>query len=732
MPASFIVTYLFVCKSSKIRQRHLSLLEGSCTFAKAKRLPCRGSRTTRCMGLKRKKGADASARATRQTASHSGPIDSDLNKLKKRRTSLGLVKGEKAPNLKVLSAEEKAKKLDDRLLQIESNIDLFLKQSSENGFSVLPSVDLILTIEGILKELSVPVAITRLKKLPHALLIAARKGCDEHRRELGSGTRALVRTLTSMAAGACISVPEEGNNIRELRSVFHRNGKNGPTRAELEATKRAGKWALEVLTSCVRGEGENSGDDGGDSQVYLQHGDTSRVFVAPRDSLDKCMAEHYISIVVGRIERLWRNRNMPFIECVSALLLICEDLLPVIGDPFFLPIVEAVLICSSKIQVPLLCVDEKQVGQDGAIPDFFRKLIIATEGTDIMFHQLSQNARRALLQVSDQAWSLHMQAVEHQFNQGCILSVVAERKAVVDLAHVAAEDVCRHWDLMDQLRVEVSGMKEPFSTQLWRKRRFYRAVLGETVDIVCQAQHAAVSEKESTRVVSLNKRLPPQYRHSVQAAALLTITTMWTKENGRGNAAAGPKALDVLFQDLKLDESSNISPNVHAMLLCVERLLERLCWASAHAIADKERVQELHISERRVRGMLCKLSCVLEMVRLPGGVWAESEEAVRQRSGAMDSFLELIILQRQIPTKKYGEWKMGGLFATAVCGILCGTKVTGVDRLRDSLEHEERVEVQHALEISREMVRESVDADKVEALYQDVMGEARTLDSIVS
>lgn len=678
------------------------------------------------MGRKRKKGAPASTKASKQSAPSNALKESESNKLKKRRIIPELAEEQKALKPKAPSAEELAKKLDERVSQLQSQIDLFLKQSSESKFSILPSVDLIISIESILKELSVPTAITRLKKLPHVLLIAARKGCDERQIELGSGTRALVRALTSMATGACVSVPGEGNNVRTLRSVFHANGKDQPTRAELEATKRAGKWALELLTSCVRGEGEKSSrEDGVDPQTCLQHGDTSRVFVAPRDSLDRCMAEHYASSIVERIERLARSKHVPHTEILSILRLICEDLRPVIANPFFLPIIEATLVCSSKIQVPLLSVDAKQVGQDGIVPEFFRKLIIAAERTENVFHKLSPNARQALLKMSDQAWSLHVQAVEGQFSQERTLSAMVEKEAVSDLAHVAAEDVCRHWELMDQLREEISSETEPFSTQLWKKRRFYRAVLGETVDIVCGAQHAAVSEKESAKVAALHKRFPPQYSHLVHVIALLTRSTMCAGRNGSRNAVAASKALDALFNRLRLNESSNICANVHAMLLCVERLLERLCWVSAYAIADDQRAKELHISKRCVRGMLCKLSCVLDMVRLPGGGWAESEELVRQRSGAMTEVLEHVITQGQMPTKRCGEWKMGGLFAMAVCGTLCGTKVTGVVEFWEKLEDEERVEVQRALEVSRELVGGKVDADRIETLYRDVTRETR-------
>lgn len=679
----------------------------------------------RRMGRKRKRAAVASTKAStkarRPNTSSNAAKNSDKSKLKKRRAIPEVLDENKTQPSGGLSEEERTKSLDDRLSQIQCQIDSYLRMSSEDRFSVLPSLDLMLSIEDIIKELPIHSAITRLKKFLHVLLIAARKGCDERQNRLGAGTQSLVRTLVTMSTGACISVPEERDRRRTLRSVFRTNGKDQLTRIELEATSRAGKWALELLTSCVRGEGETRNEGTDDLQASLRHGDTTRVFVAPRDSLDKVMAENYLCSVVKRVGDLARSNDVPVNEVVSVLGVIYEELRPVIADPFFKPVLEAVLICSSRIQVPLLTIGTGKVGRDEffLLPDFLRESI-RTERTDTMFYRLSPDARHALLKTSNQAWCLHLHAVGRQFRNSITLtSAKAERVAVSGLAHVAAEEVHRHWEFMDELRREISSDTEPFSIGLWKKRCFYRAVLGEIADIVCQSQILARSEKESYKTVPLFKRFPPRYRQLVHTTTLLTVAII-RGEKGEWNEAAGPKGLDAVFQLQHLDRSGNLSPNAHAALLCIERLLERLCWASAYAMANGQGAKDLQASEPRISYMICKLSSMLEVIRLPGGEWAEGEETVQRRGDAMNTVLEHICKRKQLPSKRNGEWRVSGLFAMTICGIMCGTIITGMSKFCEFLDDAERYEVRRALELSREMAGNKVFGE-VESAYRTLL-----------
>lgn len=609
---------------------------------------------------------------------------------------------ESAHKAAVELAEAARKATDAKIAALQTRIDAFLKNSLDSRLSVLPDVELLVAIADILATIPVPTVIAKLSKVPRILLIAARRGINERLASSNRGATALAHALTIFAKGADVVIPDIDRGMRTTRSAFHPAEHDKFSRVELEAMQRAGKWALQLLTSCARGDGDKDGKiDAIDSQGIVGHSDTSRVFVTPRDSLDVIMSGHYSSSILARINGIAKSGNMPGEDKIHLLRVICRKVCRLAHTSVFVPVVEGVLFSAAKMNMPMQRSGASVVSELLDI-SFVERVLGSVEHRP--FEEMSEKARCAMVTLSHRAWLTHLDAVQNRFCRETELSEYEQRQGVRTLAAAAAEHVSLHWELMDEVRRAISGGMEPFSTRLWKRRMFYRVVLSEVVDKVnSRRNNSCANSKESGLVTPLFRRFPVRFREMIRGISILANSMLQDRQQWIKNTEPGPIALTMIYDTFRMDAVCNVPANAHAVLLCIEGIIEKLCWASGFTAAsrDTDVRRKLHnANDLRIFKVISTVIAMIEVIRLPGGAWAESEEVFKTRTQALQTSLHVICTQKGLPSSRTDEWRLSGLLAMTISGAVCACNLKGLRNFYAELDPVEKREMRRALETS--------------------------------
>lgn len=448
--------------------------------------------------------------------------------------------------------------------------------------------------------------------------------------------------------------------------------------SEAEVSRRVAQWALGILVVVVRGE-----EDGG-----VGHGICEEF---PRDSLEKAMEAEYVKKVIGRLEA---TKKLGWDEAQRLIREVCDRVREVAHNDAFIGIIDAVLMAAKKLRTP---VEIAQLGKDKSehpLDDAFVDCVVGKNGNGKLFLKLSEESRIALLSVSERAWTQRMRAIKSKFEKGEAETYAIEKLFVQDISKVAAEDVEKHWELMDNVRRAVGGECEPFSVRSWKERRFYRAVLKEVGRRVWDIKKSATDGTTSRQVAELSRRFPLEYRSLVQGVYMLSGAPV--AHDGQGELV-GLKGLKMVCDMLKLQESVDISENAHSVLVCIEGMLEKLCWAAGFEVG-KGGVREWELD------WICLVCAVVEVIRLPGGMWAESKQVVWSRVQVLKDVLKLIKAQGVLRRERQGQWLISGLFAMTVCGCATSREVRAQDF--DKFDNEEKRDMRRGVECAFDLCSE--------------------------
>lgn len=597
-------------------------------------------------------------------------------------------------------AELARSKTAEKVAGLQRSVDDFLKLSLKSRLSVLPGVDLLVNIADLLEEIPIPTFIARLGKVPRVLLIAAKRGIEEQACTRGKGSVALVRSLAVLAKGADVTIPEDDRASRATRSAFNPTADEGFSQVELLAVQRAGVWALRLLTSCVRGEGESQSLHVHNSDDALEHGNTSRIFVAPRDFLDTAMSGRYTSSILERVHAIINNETLLDWEKIGMLRAVSQKLYRISHTNSFIPVVEGMLFCTANAKVPVKQSDTCKVS-DILDASLVHRVMSIREHS--IFRNLAGEAQTAMLKLNRGAWLTHLEYVKSLFRTRTEISVEEQRGAVQALAAVASEDVARHWELMDNIRRIVSNEVEPFSVNLWKQRVFYRAVLSQIIDNMDQKfQSTSQTRGERLVVTPLSRRFPKVFQPLVRSLSMAVCSMFSDGYCWTGKTSPGFVAMKVLFDTFRIDVPRCFPPNVHAVLLCIEGLLEKLFWAIGYATWDR------NVKERRSDFDECKTLAVIssvitlfEVIRLPGGPLAEEEDVLSARNMAIRAALDVMLTERRLPSNHADEWRLNGLLSMYICGAHCASGLGGLQQFCSNLDNEEKKEMQRAIEITK-------------------------------
>lgn len=615
------------------------------------------------------------------------------------------------------SREARAAEIDSALSHLTSSIDSFLEQTLESRLRRLPESKLIFAIQDVFRKVPVPTIISRLGKLPRVLLIALRKGVDESDMHSGSSLQAIVNCLVILASGAEISIPEQDPGVRTRRSAFH-SAKENFSLMELQAASKAGKWALKLLTDCARGDTQ-------DPRVYptpdepssTKHGNTSSVFVSPRDVLDRVMTGCYSKNIIEGINEVTWHSELSAFDKARVLRTTCEKICHLPRPELYVPILQTCVTGMSRLDTGLaagrsevfceMISDESVIG-------------IMKGAVDSIFNQMSKEARLALLHISEGAWAVHMQMVRDWFCNRHVHSVKEERGVVGALATSAAENVDRYWDLLDEVRNEISGDREPFSTRVWRHYEFVRAVLSEANDVVLfRAQKSFLTYGESCPCAPLHLRFPLRLRPLVRAMS--SLAGCW--KSALHNINAGPVGISAVYNLLRLSLSLNVSPNMHACLIGCEGMLGRLCWCAGYAILSGSVQVEDQKETYRMFDEIGGLVAVLDLIRVPGGDSAESDKVLRKRAGDVSNSLQEMYRKKKFPEQGSREWKLNGLLASTMCGMACASGMSGGKKFVKGLDEIEGRAFERAVLASLEASEEDDKAHgRAMRLEKDIKG----------
>lgn len=604
---------------------------------------------------------------------------------------------ESAHKVAVQLAEATRKVTEAKIATLQTRIDAFLKTSLESRLSVLPDVELLVAIADTLATVPVPTVIARLGKVPRILLIAARRGINEGPASSSRGATALAHALTIFAKGADVVIPDSDRGLRTTRSAFHPTEHDSFSRVELEAVQRAGKWALQLLTSCARGDGDKEGKmDAIDSQGIVGHGNTSRVFVTPRDSLDAVMLGHYTSSIIARVDAIVNCSSTSGRDKVRLVHVICRKLCRLAHTTAFVPVVEGVLSSTAKIHMPIQR-SGANVMKELLDSSFVECVLGSAEHRP--FDEMNEDARFALVTLSHRVWLTHLDAVENRFCRENELSEYEQRQGVHTLATAAAEHVGYHWELMDEVRRAVSGGMEPFSTRLWKRRMFYRVVLSEVVDKI----NSSANSKKNGLVTPLFRRFPVRFREMIRNISILANSMLQDGQQWIKNPEPGPIALAMIYDTFRMDAVCNVPANAHTVLLCIEGVIEKLCWASGFTAArrDIDGRSTLPVSnDLRIFTVLSTVIAMIEVIRLPGGAWAENKQVFETRAQALQRSLHVICTQKGLPSNRTDEWRLSGLLAMTISGAVCASNLKGLRKFYAALDPVEKKEMRRALETS--------------------------------
>lgn len=553
--------------------------------------------------------------------------------------------------------EETQKK--EQLDVIQERIDAALARAVNHG--EMPPVQLLTDLASVLRKHPVHVAVGALPKAPRLLLLAARRGASMHGGAGGLACTAVSNALVALARG----IAETGNADSEGIAA-RRQPAVAP--ADVEAAHRAGKWAIGLLTSCVRGDG---GDDRSITpHKFIEHADATTLFVCPRDMLDSVMAKQLVSNIVQRLSILPSSAPRAAIVVYR----ICEHLHGLLDVPCVKPALEAILSAASRLLVPL----EVDHGEDflggscGPLPErFVRDLAVAR--TNGVFDSMTIRSRSAVIRLSTEAWAEEMRRVQAFFVETPWIAVEDEARATAALADAAAFDVCLHWEVMDNARAALSATSEPFSIRSWKERRCARALLSQIVRVV-----GSYRDENTVDATVLLKVAPIARRFGAAVRPLATSVTVLgfaIEESGMQDGAAGAAGVSAVCRALDefcAQEDGRLPEDLQAVLLCLEGALENICWSCAAGLTKSRLKTDGAAGPQQLCMLLSRVVLAVDTVRLPGSLCSESKEASLARARRLScALMGLFAGQRVMPGFFGSAEASSGLLAMTLAGAVC-------------------------------------------------------------
>lgn len=589
--------------------------------------------------------------------------------------------------------EETAEEKNARMSLLLSSIaEYTAKQNAYHEGPLLPNVTLLHHISNVLKKDHAPDVLSSAPAIPRVLLVAALKGVDEEGHTAGSGTFALVEALVHMTKGVNVEVPRDDNGRAHLRrSAFDANGVKQHSTRDLETMSRAGKWAAQLLADCVRGGRIVEGE----SNLSFAHSDISRIFVTPRDSLDAIMAHQYVDSIVEGLKQI-PSLEVDLKQSYMMVQSVCSNLLPYLYLPWCVPIIEEILNVIATLPVPVM---RDEAGDEPILSDDFLREIICEQKLDV-FQSLSLKSRSIIIGYSERARGTFRRFIEKKicFEEG--ISAMEEVCIARPFAAACVKNVERHWELMDEVRREVSGTCGPFSLNLWKLRRFHRVVLGETLGLIHEERCSYSNGwKDCNEVTAAFRRFPRCFRQAVMGVMVL-YGGMRGDKNLR-NCQAGIVGVKLVHDVLKLDICIEISANVHSFLLCIEGPLERLCWGCTYWLSNRKNLRDDERDE--ILRKVAILIAVIDTLRLPGGACAEAREVIQRRVTGIRKALNEMHSSKRIGISGGEERvRVSGLFGMAISGLISGCDMKGLNKFCRQLNKEEAGEMARGLEMGVE------------------------------
>lgn len=660
----------------------------------------RPSRSDRTSSAKRKKSL--LLHTTNDIKTSGKQNEQSSTRLKKKRPPdqpCDVPKPSKSTSHKHDSTGEAALQLDN-IRTLESKLVLMIRNRETPSNPTMLSPEMLQTLLKLLDTTNVPTVLSHGKSIPRALLMSAAAvdavDGEQHSTHVGP----LVDVLLRFAEGINVHVPAEDESAgkRYSRSSAFSNQRGRSARIESETRSKAGKWAANLLVGCIRGDvggiQQNNVEEGLSS---LQHSGLMRVFVSPRDTLDEAIVRQHIGDVLQYAEYLHKHSRHPA-DVHNVMLSLCSKLCIFLHEPWCISVIGKLITLTA---LPTSLRQDKALS-DNWLPDNFIQAIFSDDAK--AFLALPEAAQSTILRSSDVGRRLYVLHAEKQLDgiEGKDGKTSSEITAIVrPLGLAAAEDVNIHWELMDGVRREVCSTTEPFSVRTWRKRRYYRAILAEVLNIVLAVgEENALVREESPVISPLSRRLPffvrPAVRHMV---ALFRVMDDFdsTRESRQ---TASRNCIRSVCSLLGLDEKCRISADMHAFLICIESLLERLCWACGMSLSVLKSDCNWTYSQgdAQVLQDITTLVSVVDTIRLPGGTSAETDDILVQKSAVLKATLEEMLIKSKLKIPRGSDGvRINGLLSFSIVGMMRESYIRGFRKALKCLEREEMNEFVRAL-----------------------------------
>ncbi|PXF42573.1 hypothetical protein BWQ96_07735 [Gracilariopsis chorda] len=594
---------------------------------------------------------------------NSDQIICTTNRLKKKRASDNEQHGVRLIKEASGSNDEEGT-VSKSIRSLSANSEQFIQLSVKNQAILRPSLELLKQAVEVLRQASAIGVLTSAVSLPKVLFIAARKGVDEDEQPL-LANKMLVESLLHLAKIQNEELPDYSNIGRRRRSAFADQRFSNYSEADIETARHAAQWALQLLSQSIRGT------CGLDDEVTLnnttqpfQHRDVSEVFVTPRDRLDPFMSQRLTERILGTLQDLrssgqHQGRNMHVTRMqVSAIL----------RSPVCVTVLNELLLTASHRYVACLKGTSARDSHE-FICNIGRDVIRSGE---LLFRKLSLPTQSILLRHCNSVWKWLRDKVEDSLVGKKALPYDMEKKICEPIALAVADDVTLHWELMDEVRREVSRSSEPFCLRSWRKRRFYRAVFSESQRIIrCGIIPPGGETAQSWHRVPLARRVPSFLRST--ANFLDTVERcMWTLHGNTDRCLkAALLAMKYLHQCVHHSGSCCVSATFHAYLLCIEGILERASWLCAKWVVRTLASGTASDHERRlVLRHVAVVMSAIDVFRLPGGTLAETHETLSRSIRQNEAFLTNIALKNIIDLPSTSDRvRINNIMAFTITGL---------------------------------------------------------------
>lgn len=189
---------------------------------------------------------------------------------------------------------------------------------------------------------------------------------------------------------------------------------------------------------------------------------------------------------------------------------------------------------------------------------------------------------------------------------------------------------------------------------------------------------------------------------------VVTAVTASLEQNGEDSSGILPSsmAMNIIFDTMGLETVRSLPPNAHAVLLCVESLLEMLCWDIGYRSHESQKGARETLKGFDIKRTIKAVSAVIvivEEIRLPGGSGAEGEGVLARRAMAVEDILRRIRNEHCLPSIRTNDWSFSGLLAVFISGALCSRKLRGLKAFHSMLDPVEKMELRRAAELSLHM-----------------------------